>query len=208
MPPARPLFRDVHHRRIQHFQQRIVGRKNSLGFGHFPKSEVGVLNGVGEPGQTIHTGEWIASGNTTEYTPSSGRCYHSFTTGISCPSLDSPRCPKPTTRRYTVCAPQCPTCSSLWRTWTESSPQCHRKAGLMLLRRLWLERSLPVTVYRQLHLYEAGAHCFFTVSVSLFPRSVQYLMYLPEDLALTEVLNRGILQLHRKAIISRGGAVR
>ena len=33
LPATRPLFRNVHHRQIQHFQQTVVCRENTLGFG-------------------------------------------------------------------------------------------------------------------------------------------------------------------------------
>ena len=47
LPPSRPLFRDVHHRQIQHFQQAVICRENRFGLGYFAKLAVKTLNGIG-----------------------------------------------------------------------------------------------------------------------------------------------------------------
>ena len=46
LPPACPLFRDVQHGQIQHFEQAVIGGKNGLGFGHFSQLAVEALDGV------------------------------------------------------------------------------------------------------------------------------------------------------------------
>ena len=47
LPPASPLFRDVHHRQIQHFKQAVIRRKDGFRLGHFAELPVEPLNGVG-----------------------------------------------------------------------------------------------------------------------------------------------------------------
>lgn len=42
----RPLFCDVHYGQVQYFQQGIIGRKNRLGFGHFPQMSVEIFDGI------------------------------------------------------------------------------------------------------------------------------------------------------------------
>ena len=37
LPPTCPLFRNIHHRQIQHFQQTVVRRENALGFCDLPQ---------------------------------------------------------------------------------------------------------------------------------------------------------------------------
>ena len=44
---ARPFFRDVHHRQIQHFQQAVVGRKHRFGFCDLAQLPVKSFNGIG-----------------------------------------------------------------------------------------------------------------------------------------------------------------
>ena len=47
LPPSRPLFRDVHHRQIQHFQQAVVCGKHRFGLGHLAQMATETLYGVG-----------------------------------------------------------------------------------------------------------------------------------------------------------------
>ena len=42
-----PLFRDVHRRQVQHFQEAVVGREDGLGLGDLAELAVKALNGVG-----------------------------------------------------------------------------------------------------------------------------------------------------------------
>ena len=44
---ACPLFRDVHHGQIQHFQQAVICGEHGFGLGHLTKLAVKSLNGVG-----------------------------------------------------------------------------------------------------------------------------------------------------------------
>lgn len=46
LPPTRPLFRNIHHREIQHFQQTVVCRENALGFYNLPQLPVKALDRV------------------------------------------------------------------------------------------------------------------------------------------------------------------
>ena len=46
LPPTRPLFRNIHHRQIQHFQQTVVCRENALGFCNLPQLPVKALDRV------------------------------------------------------------------------------------------------------------------------------------------------------------------
>lgn len=43
---TRPLFRNIHHRQIQHFQQTVVCRENALGFCNLPQLPVKALDRV------------------------------------------------------------------------------------------------------------------------------------------------------------------
>ena len=54
LPPAGPLFRDVHHGQIQHFQQAVVGGKYGFGFGHLAQLTVEALDGIGGVNQPPH----------------------------------------------------------------------------------------------------------------------------------------------------------
>lgn len=54
LPPAGPLFRDVHHGQVQHFQQAVVGGEHGFGFGHLAQLAVETLNGVGSVNQPPH----------------------------------------------------------------------------------------------------------------------------------------------------------
>ena len=47
--PSCPLFGNVHHSQIEHFQQTVIGRKHCFGFGNFTKLAVKPLNGIGLP---------------------------------------------------------------------------------------------------------------------------------------------------------------
>lgn len=51
---AGPLFRNVHHRQIQHFQQAVIRGEHGFGFGHLPKLTVEALYGVGGINQSPH----------------------------------------------------------------------------------------------------------------------------------------------------------
>ena len=46
LPPTRPLFRNIHHRQIQHFQQTVVCLENALGFCNLPQLPVKALDRV------------------------------------------------------------------------------------------------------------------------------------------------------------------
>ena len=46
LPPSRPFFRNVHHSKIKHFEQAVVGRKNGFGFGDLAKLSVKPFNGI------------------------------------------------------------------------------------------------------------------------------------------------------------------
>ena len=46
LPPTRPLFRNIHHRQIQHFQQTVVCRENALGFCNLPQLPVKAIDRV------------------------------------------------------------------------------------------------------------------------------------------------------------------
>ena len=46
LPPAGPLFRNIHHRQIQHFQQTVVCLENALGFCNLPQLPVKALDRV------------------------------------------------------------------------------------------------------------------------------------------------------------------
>ena len=46
LPPTRPLFRNIHHRQIQHFQQTVVCGENALGFCNLPQLPVKALDRV------------------------------------------------------------------------------------------------------------------------------------------------------------------
>ena len=45
LPPAGPLFRDIHHGQIQHFQQAVIGGKDGFGFGHLTQLAVIIMVG-------------------------------------------------------------------------------------------------------------------------------------------------------------------
>ena len=46
LPPPRPLFCNIHHRQIQHFQQTVVCRENALGFCDLPQLPIKSFNRV------------------------------------------------------------------------------------------------------------------------------------------------------------------
>ena len=54
LPPSRPLFRDVHHGQVQHFQQAVIGGKDRLGLGHLAQLAIKPLNGIGGVDQPAH----------------------------------------------------------------------------------------------------------------------------------------------------------
>ena len=47
LPPAGPLFLDIHHDQIQHFQQAVAGGENRFGLSHLAQLAVETLNGIG-----------------------------------------------------------------------------------------------------------------------------------------------------------------
>ena len=47
LPASGPFFRNIHHRKIQHFQQTVIRGEYGLGFGYLPQLAVKALNGVG-----------------------------------------------------------------------------------------------------------------------------------------------------------------
>ena len=54
LPPPSPLFRNVHHGQIQHFQQAVIGGKDGLGLGHLAQLAVETLDGIGGIDQPAH----------------------------------------------------------------------------------------------------------------------------------------------------------
>ena len=46
LPPTRPLFCNIHHRQIQHFQQTVICRENALGFCDLPQLPIKAFNRV------------------------------------------------------------------------------------------------------------------------------------------------------------------
>lgn len=46
LPPAGPLFRNIHHCQIQHFKQTVIGRKHRFWLSYLPELTVEALNGV------------------------------------------------------------------------------------------------------------------------------------------------------------------
>ena len=54
LPPAGPLFRDIHHGQIQHFQQAVIGGKDGFGFCHLAQLAVEALDGIGGVNQPPH----------------------------------------------------------------------------------------------------------------------------------------------------------
>ena len=51
---ASPLFRDVHHGQIQHFQKAVIGWEHGFSFGHLAKLTIEFLNGIGRVNQPPH----------------------------------------------------------------------------------------------------------------------------------------------------------
>ena len=51
---ASPLFRDVHHSQIQHFQKAVIGWEHGFSLGHLAKLTVESLNGIGRVNQPPH----------------------------------------------------------------------------------------------------------------------------------------------------------
>ncbi len=47
LPAAGPLFRDVDHRQIQHFEKAVIGRKHGFRLGYLPELTVKAFNRVG-----------------------------------------------------------------------------------------------------------------------------------------------------------------
>ena len=46
LPPAGPLFCDIYHGQIEHFQQAVVGGKNGFGLGNLAQLAVEALKGI------------------------------------------------------------------------------------------------------------------------------------------------------------------
>ena len=57
LPPTRPLFRNIHHRQIQHFQQTVVCLENALGFCNLPQLPVKALDRVRGIDQTADSAQ-------------------------------------------------------------------------------------------------------------------------------------------------------
>ena len=51
LPTASPLFGDVQHGEIQHLEQAVICRENSLGFSHLPQLPIEALYGIGRINQ-------------------------------------------------------------------------------------------------------------------------------------------------------------
>ena len=51
---ASPLFRDVHHSQIQHFQKAVISWEHGFSLGHLAQLAVESLNGVGCVNQPPH----------------------------------------------------------------------------------------------------------------------------------------------------------
>ena len=47
LTPPRPFSGNIHHGQIQHLEETVIRRKNSLGLRHLPQLSVEALNGVG-----------------------------------------------------------------------------------------------------------------------------------------------------------------
>lgn len=54
LPSTRPLFRNIHHRQIRHFQQTVICRKDALGFCDLPQLPVKALDRVRGIDQTAN----------------------------------------------------------------------------------------------------------------------------------------------------------
>ena len=54
LPLSGPLFRNIHHGQIQHFQQAVIGGKDGLGLGHLAELAVEALNVIGNVNQSPH----------------------------------------------------------------------------------------------------------------------------------------------------------
>ena len=47
LPPTGPLFRNIHHRQIQHLEHAVIGGEHRFCLGHFAKLTVEAFNGIG-----------------------------------------------------------------------------------------------------------------------------------------------------------------
>lgn len=54
LPPSSPLFGNIHHGQVQHFQQAVIGGKDRFSLGHLAELAVKALNGVGGVDQSAH----------------------------------------------------------------------------------------------------------------------------------------------------------
>ena len=46
LPPTSPLFGNIDHGQIQHFQQAVIGGKDRFGFGHLAQLAVKAISGI------------------------------------------------------------------------------------------------------------------------------------------------------------------
>ena len=54
LPSSSPLFGNIHHSQIQHFQQTVISGKDGLSFGYLAQLAVKALNGIGGVDQSAH----------------------------------------------------------------------------------------------------------------------------------------------------------
>lgn len=54
LPSASPFLCNIHHGKIQHFQQAVIRWKHGFCLGHFPKLTVEALDGIGRIGQAAN----------------------------------------------------------------------------------------------------------------------------------------------------------
>ena len=54
LPPSGPLFRNIHHGQIQHFQQAVIGEKDRFVLGHLAQLAGEAFNGIGGIDQSMY----------------------------------------------------------------------------------------------------------------------------------------------------------
>ena len=54
LPSASPFLRNIHHGKIQHFQQAVICGEHGFCLGHFPKLTVEALDGIGRIDQAAN----------------------------------------------------------------------------------------------------------------------------------------------------------
>lgn len=54
LPLSGPLFRNIHHGQIQHFQQTVIDKKDRLRLGYLVQLTVEALNVIGNVNQSPH----------------------------------------------------------------------------------------------------------------------------------------------------------